>query len=79
MADDLRTRLTRRAANECPCVVCSPLRNPDGPEAAARIEALESALRELVSRFDRRDWILSGDDSKALHYARNALKGGDNG
>jgi hypothetical protein len=47
--------------------------NPDGPEALARIEQLEEALRELVRRFDRRDWVLSGDDSKALHYARQAL------
>ena len=42
-------------------------------EAADTIEALERSLAELVGRFNRRDWVLSGDDSKALHHARQSL------
>lgn len=41
--------------------------------AAERIEHLTRVLEGLVRRFDRRDWVLSGDDSKALFHARDAL------
>jgi hypothetical protein len=64
---DLKERLGRKGG------FWGESRNPDGAEALACIEQLEDALRELVRRFDRRDWVLSGDDSKALHYARQAL------
>jgi hypothetical protein len=44
-------------------------------ELEARIARLTTELANIVSRFDarERDWILSGDDSKALHHARAAL------
>jgi hypothetical protein len=63
----LKERLRNRV-NDCPLPAEHLM-----DEALARIEQLEEALRELVRRFDRRDWVLSGDDSKALHYARQAL------
>ena len=45
--------------------------NPDGPEAADRIEKLEAALREIA-------WIATPDHamarSRATHIARKALE-----
>ena len=38
-----------------------------------RMREKHEALAELVKRFDMRDWVLSGDDSKALFHARAAL------
>jgi hypothetical protein len=47
-------------------------------EQAAVIERLQFELRNLLSRVERRvdqrDWVLSGDDEKAVYHARTALQ-----
>ena len=43
--------------------------NPDGLEAAARIEKLEAALSDII--------VLSDDYDKAVPIARKALEGKD--
>ena len=48
----------------------SQMRNPDGPEAARRIEKLEAALREIVA------WPTTVK-AKMVKIARKALEGKD--
>lgn len=70
MADDLKTRL--RAKNRYVyggIPMSEELRNPDGPEAAARIDELESALEEIRACTSEH-----GGAAKALKIINAALK-----
>jgi hypothetical protein len=51
----------------------SQMRNPDGPEAADRIETLEAALRDIIEQGD--DDFPSPKDM--IWTARKALEGKD--
>jgi len=56
----------------------SQMRNPDGPEAADRIEKLEAALREIIGALDDpKGGQHVYDMRNASYIARKALEGKD--
>jgi hypothetical protein len=68
MTDDLKTRLRWGCLKKEDSTIYFV--NPDGPEAALRIEKLEAALREIAS-------IDSYYVSDIVDFARKALEGKD--
>jgi hypothetical protein len=68
MTDDLKTRLRWGCLKKDDSTI--DFVNPDGPEAALRIEKLEAALREIAS-------IDSYYVSDIVDFARKALEGKD--
>jgi len=51
--------------------------NPDGPEAADRIEKLEAALRMTIAHVNEIDPMENKHRIEALNIARKALEGKD--
>jgi hypothetical protein len=58
MSDDLVTRLKATEKQADGAGIFDVLRNPDGPEAADRIEALEKALEPFVRTLRRGSGII---------------------
>jgi hypothetical protein len=56
----------------CDVVAIRPI-NPDGPEAADRLEALEGALRGLVDEFGGSLGLLESRRRELIEAARNIL------
>jgi len=74
MSDDLVKRLRDQTILErFENGYVSQIRNPDGPEAASRIEKLEAALRDIIEQGD--DDFPSPKDM--IWTARKALEGKD--
>ena len=76
MTDDLVKRL-RKVEPDAPGERTRWYRNPDGPEAADRIEQLEAALREIADQIEKYDLPAEVVTWFVLQKARKALEGKD--
>ena len=75
MSDDLKGRLRKlEGGDKYGSTVW--YRNPDGPEAASRIEKLETALLEIAEDCELESGLVQGTQACAI-IARKALEGKD--